>query len=296
MHFEIGKNPLGADEVATIVDQLVDQQRRDGAGPWGNGREDDPAMQALKTVFDAGGPSMVYQPIVHIDSDRVIGAEALSRFPAGYATREWFEIAGDAGLAADLEMLAAHKAMAQLDEPTRESLGWEFIGINISPQTLVDPRFIELVNGNVGRHVVLELTDQREQPDWPVLRAHLDRARDLGVRIAVNALTCDPASQFKRLIDIAPDIIKLDTGYTTRLIAEHDHRTVAEEFLVSCTQRGVFVVAVGVEEPHDLDVLREVGIEAAQGYVFGKPQPLGQFSPAPRIGVGDGPIARLGRV
>jgi EAL domain-containing protein (putative c-di-GMP-specific phosphodiesterase class I) len=158
-------------------------------------------------------------------------------------------------------------------------LGWEFVGINISPHTLVDPRFDELLEDQIGRHVVLELTDHARQPDWPILRGYLERARDLGARIAVNALTSDPSGQFQRVIDIAPDIVKLDTAYTSTLLDNRRSRGVAEEFLLACSRRGVFVIGVGVEEPWQLDALRELGVDAAQGYLLGRPQPIDSFEP-----------------
>jgi EAL domain-containing protein (putative c-di-GMP-specific phosphodiesterase class I) len=235
---------------------------------------------ALKKLLDAGGPSIVYQTITHIDTGTVIGAEALSRFPVGSSPRQWFELAHTVGLGAELEMSAAITALAALDTVARQELGWEFVGINLSPHTLRDRRFHDLIATEIGRHVALEFTDQRQQPDWSTLRTYVDHARDLGARIAVNALTCDPGTQMQRLIELAPDIVKLDAGYTATLVGNPKHRGQAQEFLLNCTRGGMFVVGVGVENPADLDVLRELGVEAAQGYLFGQPQPLASHSTA----------------
>lgn len=240
-------------------------------------REAGPTLTAVRDLIEAGGPSIVYQPIVHIETGKVIGAEALSRFPAGSSTGQWFETAALLGVGADLEMSAAHNALKILDAAGRERLGWELVGINISPHTLRDPRFDQLLSDHIGPQVVLELTHHDELPDWPTLRGYLNRARQLGAWIAVNAVSGDPAAQFQRLIEIAPDIVKLHTSYTSTLIDNHARRGVADEFLLSCTRHGVFVIGVGVEQPTDLAVLREVGVEGAQGYLLGKPVPLADF-------------------
>jgi EAL domain-containing protein (putative c-di-GMP-specific phosphodiesterase class I) len=246
---------------------------------YGDRRPDsEPDYRALRNLLDAGGPSIVYQTITHIDTGKVLGAEALSRFPAGFSPRQWFELADVVDLGAELEMSAAIKALTTLDSATRRQLGWEFVGINLSPHTMRDPRFNGLMAGEIGRHVALEFTDQRQQPDWPTLRTYIDRARDLGARIAVNGLTCDPGTQMQRLIELAPDIVKLDAGYTATLVGNRDDRGQAEEFLLNCTRSGMFVVGVGVEKPADLDVLRELGVEAAQGYLFGQPRPIVTYS------------------
>lgn len=230
----------------------------------------------VRDLIDGGGPSIVYQPIVHIETGKVLGAEALSRFPAGVSTGEWFEYAGAAGLGADLEMIAARNALTILDEQSRKRLGWEMVGINISPRTLADRRFDDLLSEHTGRHVVLELSHQ-DEPDWPTLRGYLDRARQLGARIAVNAMATDPAAQFQRLIEIGPDIVKLPTSYTSTLVDNHRRRDVADDFLRMCIRRGVFVIGVGVEQESDLAVLREVGVEGAQGYFLSEPRPLAHF-------------------
>jgi EAL domain-containing protein (putative c-di-GMP-specific phosphodiesterase class I) len=110
------------------------------------------------------------------------------------------------------------------------------------------------------------------------VRLPLYSARDLGARIAVNGLTCDPGTQIQRLVELAPDIVKLDAGYTATLVGNRDDRGQAAEFLLNCTRSGMLVVGVGVEQPEDLDVLRELGVEAAQGYLFGQPRPIASYS------------------
>ncbi len=260
------------------ISEAPNPLRQPGVDVDGPRLDREPDYVALRELLDRGGPSIVYQTITHIDTGKVLGAEALSRFPAGFSTRQWFELAELVGLGAELEMSAAMTALAAVDAVTRRRLGWEFVGVNLSPQTLRDGRFKALLAGEIGRHVVLEFTDQRQRPDWPTLRADIDRARDLGARIAVSGLTCDPGTQMQRVVELAPEIVKLDAGYTATLVANRDHRGQAEEFLLNCTRSGMFVVGVGVEQPADLDVLRELGVEAAQGYLFGKPRPIESYT------------------
>jgi EAL domain-containing protein (putative c-di-GMP-specific phosphodiesterase class I) len=265
------------------VSSFADRARVNGA----------PAFRTIADLIANGGPSMVFQPIVHIDTDRLLGAEALSRFPTALGTELGFELAVSVGLGAELEMSAARNALATVDHTTQTALGWEFVGINISPRTLLDVRFYELVAERVGPHIVIEVSDPRECTDWALLKRCVDRVRDLGCRVAVNSLTCDPAAQFDRLREVAPEIIKLDRSYTSTLIENHGRRRgIAEEFLRKCIKRGVFVVAVGVEQASDVAGLAELGVEAVQGYAFGKPQPIGCFRPGD---TGTGGSAQMAR-
>lgn len=253
------------------------------------------SSSVFRTVADLianGGPSMVFQPIIHVDSRRLLGVEALSRFPSALGTQLWWELAASVGLTAELEISASRNALALGSESTRVHLGWEFVGINVSPQTLLDPRFDAEFGGHLGRHVVLELTEPRNRTDWLLVRRYIDRARELGCRIAINSLTSDPAAELERLAEVAPEIIKLDVGYTAALVANRHRRPgAAENFLRKCVQSGVFVVAVGVEREQDLEMLVELGVEAAQGYALGHPQPIESFRPA-ELGLGFDDIMR----
>jgi EAL domain-containing protein (putative c-di-GMP-specific phosphodiesterase class I) len=233
----------------------------------------------IAELIRRGGPTIVYQPIAHVDTGQLLGVEALSRFKHGGAN-QWFAAAAAVGLTADLEMAAARNALQAVPERVRQTIGWEMVGVNLSPETLLDPRFDELLGDEIGSHVVLELDTPGDTADWGVIRSCLDRVRDLGARIGLNAVTCDPSGQFERLVSAAPEVLKLATDYTSTLLNQRGQRGLAEEFLLDCQKRGVFVVGVGVEQPQDLDVLRDLGVDAAQGYLIGRPQPVEQFPPS----------------
>ena len=260
---------------------MVDTDLDHAASHTGTEPADEAGFRVVAELVANGGPSIVYQPIVHVETSRMIGVEALSRFPSPLGTQQWFELAANVGLSAELEISAARNALARADAATRSVLGWEVVGINISPRTLLDPRFDALLADHLGQHVVIELADSGERVDWVVVRRYIDRTRDLGCRIALNALRLDSGGNFERLFEIAPEIIKLDIGYTSVLVGEHDDRHgAAEDFLRRCIQRGIVVVAVGVEHMSDMAMLAKLGVDAAQGYALGRPQPIECFRPA----------------
>jgi EAL domain-containing protein (putative c-di-GMP-specific phosphodiesterase class I) len=259
---------------------MVGNDMDDPASHAGTQPADEAGFRVVADLLTNGGPSIVYQPIVHVETSRLIGVEALSRFPSSLGTQQWFELAAGVGLSAELEISAARNALARADAATRSVVGWEVVGINISPPTLLDPRFDALLADHLGQHVVIELADSGERIDWVVVRRYIDRTRELGCRIALNALRLDPGGQFERLFEIAPEIIKLDIGYTSALVGAHDDRhRAAEDFLRKCIQRGIVVVAVGVEHTSDMAMLAKLGVDAAQGYALGRPQPIECFQP-----------------
>lgn len=255
-------------------------------------RHDDPATgvdapdadqfeQMLDELIAAGGPSIVYQPIFVIESDRMIGVEALSRFPDGLNPGEWFDYAAAIGRGPELETIAARNALAPLDEQRRAELGWHVVGVNVSPETLSDPAFTRTLRPYLGRHVAIELTHRSGPVDADTLQAQIAHSRHLGVRVAVNSVECDPVTQQRYLLEIQPEIIKLDPAFT-RLLNSGNRRELAQQTLIRCQQGGAFVIAVGVEEERDLSRLRRLGVEGAQGYLLGKPRPLDELAAATR--------------
>lgn len=213
----------------------------------------------LITLIDGTGPGIVLQPVIHIQSGARVGAEALARFPGPMTTAEWFQTAHALGVGDDLELRIVHEVAQQIDRWTSG-----FIGVNVSPSILLDPRLIEILRAVNGPEVVLEITDQTARPKLSVLRARLDEVRGLGIRVAIHV------SEFGRsttrfLTVVRPDVVKLDPPATAALVAGHVDATAASELFRFCRREGVFVVAVGVQTRRQLEVLVDLGVDASQG-------------------------------
>lgn len=224
----------------------------------------------IQACLSGVGPTIVYQPIVHLETGLSIGAEAFSRFPGPASTGAWFEAAEWYGLGAELEMRAVELTIARRSTwPT----SWEMVCLNISPRQFADPRLDALLEPFVGRWTVLELTDQTELPDQLVLQQRLEQLRQRGLRVALSGLASD--DDLPRLRRIQPEIVKLDPTLTAMLMT---NQTIARHFVDEVIARsrrdGALVVAVGIETAEQLEIARSIGIEAVQGYHVGKPEPL----------------------
>ena len=85
-------------------------------------------------------------------------------------------------------------------------------------------------------------------------------------------------------------MLKLDTTYTQRLTSEADTRIIAEAITMMADRLGLMVVAEGVETNEHLEVIRELGITRAQGYLLGRPAPAERLRPTARAeGIGGQP-------
>src|SRR3954451_20905199 len=100
--------------------------------------------------------TLVFQPIVDLAGGTVAGYEALSRFPGTAGPDVWFAAAAEAGLGAELEALAIHKALAARPDLPDNT----FLTVNVSPHLLgADPVQDALATRPDLRRVVLELTE-----------------------------------------------------------------------------------------------------------------------------------------
>jgi EAL domain-containing protein (putative c-di-GMP-specific phosphodiesterase class I) len=236
--------------------------------------------EVLADIIDQGGPQIVFQPIHHLETGQVIGAEALSRFPLGLDTQQWFDEAQRLGMGAELELSAMAATVGRLDEATWGRIGWNFVGVNVSPGLIFDNRFSSVIAGYPGDRLMVELTEQSTGIAYTSLRNRLEELREMGMRIAVNSVKCEPTN-LVRLLDIAPEVVKLDVAFTAALVREPARRAIASEILRECVRGGVFVVAVGVEHDDELAILRKIGVDAVQGHLFGQPRSIEKLGPRP---------------
>lgn len=248
------------DELTSIVDSADDPTGNHAAGDTLRGLEVEMLRDRLIDLITGTGPGLVLQPITHIQSGVQVGAEALARFPGSMTTAEWFRTAHAVGVGADLELRILHEVVQR-----RDDRGPGFVGVNISPSVLLDPRSSAILSEAADAELVIEITDQTVMPKLSVLRSRLDEIRREGIRIAIHVSEFGLASM-QLLVLTRPDVIKLDPPITAAVAAGRARSATADNLFRFCRQEGVFVVAVGVETRQQLEALQDAGVDAYQGF------------------------------
>ncbi|MCB0965269.1 MAG: EAL domain-containing protein [Ilumatobacter sp.] len=227
-----------------------------GAAPLSEAEIDRLREELYRLVSDTR-PTVAVEPIIHIQSRTRVGGEALARFPGSASTHEWFRTADALGLKTELEMRI-------IEEVVRNSqTGRGFISVNVSPDTLLDPRCLPLLKSADGAELVVEMTDHESVPSLSLLRPHLDAIRDAGVRVAVHVSSF--GTDITRLLMLTnPDVVKLDPPLSASIVAGGQQHASARNFFSYCRRHGVFIVAVGVGDG-DLPALHDAGADAVQG-------------------------------
>lgn len=222
----------------------------------------------FELLIEAKRLEIAYQPIVDLRTGTVIGLEALSRFAPPFANPErTFADAHTVGVGLELERLAVSEAW-EIIPRLRDD---QFLAFNVGPEALV-----VLAKRAQGRHdlplrrIVVEITEQAAVESYEVLRDVLGPLRAQGLRLAVDDAGAGYAS-LHHIVELRPDFVKVDRSLVHGLADDHARSVAMSAFVLLALDLGATVVAEGVERPRDLGALRELGVQAAQGYLLGRP-------------------------
>ncbi|MGH8984354.1 MAG: bifunctional diguanylate cyclase/phosphodiesterase [Acidimicrobiia bacterium] len=232
--------------------------------------------------IDNGQLVLHYQPIVGLQSARVLGVEALVRWDHSerglMAPDAFVPLAEDTGLIVPLGRWVLTEACEQLHAwkqafprcPIRS------ISVNLSVRQLQHEGIVDEIADAIAHagikpsDLVLEITESMLMTDTKVIRDNLAGLRKLGVSLAVDDFGTGYSSL--GLIKHLPvDTIKIDRTFVDGLGQESGDDTVVRAILGLAQGLGVKTVAEGIEGAAQLEALRNLGCDLGQGYYFSKP-------------------------
>jgi len=226
------------------------------------------ARAAVRALLREGAITSVHQPIHGLGDDSVLGYEALARMRsvAGRGPAEWLALAEQEGVRAELEIACLRAAVAGGLPP-----GGALLFVNLSASLLADERVRELL-APLAHRIVIELSEQERVDDYDRLTLDLERWHDAGARIAVDDTGSGYAS-LRHVLRVEPAFIKLDQSLIHGIDGDRVQRALIASVVAFAAESGAAVIAEGVETHEQLVVLRNAGVDFAQGYLLGRPQP-----------------------
>lgn len=228
------------------------------------------AKALIQAVLASSPMLTAFQPIRSLRTGAVIGVEALTRFPGSpeMTPHEFFTQAARSGIGVDTEIMALETTLrAAVGVP-----GSLYLGVNLSPEACLDPRVAGLINGfDLGaERIVLEITEREQVHDYAPLAAALEPLRDRGLRIAVDDAGAGFASM-RHILQLRPDLIKLDRNIIAGIDKDQAQRALGAAMVGFAGQIHAVLVAEGIETEEELAAVRELGMDAGQGYLLGRP-------------------------
>lgn len=225
-------------------------------------------LERVQRVLNQDQLSIVVQPIIRIADNRLLGFECLSRFagPEDWAPDAWFKLAASVGLGTELEMRAVQKGLPLLDLLPRDL----YLTFNVSPDTIMSGALAPAVAKEHGRRIVLEITEHASVEDYAALGTALKDIRAHGIRLAVDDAGAGYAS-LRHILALQPDIIKLDISLTHNIQDDLARHALAAALVHFGRETKSQILAEGVETAMELEALRKLGVDTAQGYFLGRP-------------------------
>ena len=227
-------------------------------------------VERVSRVIERDNLSVVYQPIYDLSSNEIAGVECLARFPdtGERGPDEWFAEAAELGLGVDLELTAVRAALRGLQQLPSNL----YLAINLSPDTLLSGRVTRLLEEVPCGRLVLEVTEHAVIRDFVRFREALEPLRGR-VRIAIDDAGAG-YSGLRHILDIRPDIIKLDMSITRGIDKDPARSALARALITFAADIGSTIVAEGIETAAELTALKNLGAHAGQGYHLQHPKPI----------------------
>lgn len=229
-------------------------------------RPDGPTEAEVRAQCARPTSHVVLQPIVWLPTGEVVGFEALTRFREWPPDR-WFRQAWEMGAGLELELLAVRRAL-----PTIATLPDDiYVGINVSPVTLISSELSTMLRTSEPQRIVLEMTEHAPIQDYALYGDGIRRLRGHGVRIAIDDVGAGHSS-LQHIIRLGPDVIKLDRALIAGCDSDPVKRVLMKCFATFAHETRTSLVAEGVETAEEAAALISYGVAFGQGYYFGAPQ------------------------
>lgn len=247
-----------------FADMAAGQISREAAA----GREVQTKRARIEKIIAAREFSMVFQPIWDFRSQRPVGFETLCRFTQQpyRSPDKWFREAAEADCGVELE-LAVLKAALEAFQSLPDDV---YLTFNASPEAIVCGELESLFKSAPLNRLVLEVTEHAPVSDYQELKMALAPLRGAGVKLAIDDAGAGYAS-LQHIIQLRPDIIKLDADLTRAVDCDPARRAMAAALISFARETDCTIIAEGIETEAELETLLMLGISRGQGYLLGRP-------------------------
>jgi diguanylate cyclase (GGDEF)-like protein/PAS domain S-box-containing protein len=280
---------VAADEALRRADLAMYRAKREKTHGWKlyvegmqDHRSDAGALEDdLRRALDNDELEVFYQPVVDLETERIVGMEALARWQ--HPSRGWLPPVTFIPLAEETGLIGALGAMV-LRQATVQLVQWQrrwpqgphlTLSVNLSPRQLERQTLVAEIRGileNTGvdpRDVVLELTESAAVDD-PAVAPKLRALGDLGLRIALDDFGTGYSS-LRYLTELPVDLLKIDRRFVDKLDGSPKGAAVTEAVIMLAGVLQLDVIAEGVETVEQASELLLRGCRKAQGFLFAKP-------------------------
>lgn len=238
----------------------------------------------LRSAIEAGGQLQLhYQPIIDLQSGRLVGFESLMRWQhptmGMVPPLRFIPLAEETKLIVPMGLFALDRACRQVNQWRHllPDAGHLFINVNVSGVQMQEPDFVERVAEVLARHrtpadaLKLEITESVVLDDVDGMLSILSRLKAMGLRLAIDDFGTGYSS-LSYLHQFRFDAVKIDQSFVRAMRQRPENGLIIRMIAELSRGLGCEVIAEGVETANDVIRLAQLGCMYGQGYHFGRPR------------------------
>jgi PAS domain S-box-containing protein len=235
----------------------------------------------MRKALELGEFQVYYQPVIALASGLIVGFEALSRWTRAEGMvmpSDFIPVANETGMILTINrelLLLAGRQLRSWQEryPAETPLK---LSVNVSPKQFAQPDLASQIGEGIRQSgidpqcVDLEITETIAMADAERSGIVLSQLKALGVHIDIDDFGTGYSS-LSRLQRFPVDTLKIDRAFVSSMDSDQDTHEIVRVIIDLAHNLGLKVVAEGIENQGQLELLRKLGCELGQGYLFSKP-------------------------
>lgn len=238
-------------------------------------------IRQLTLDFEAKKLQLWYQPQVDLVTEKIVGMEALLRWPSSdgrfVSPAIFVPLAEYSGLIVDIGIWVLEESCKHLNKLKSRGFDSLRMAVNISMPQFRDPKFVETVKTIISEYgispekIELEITESVVMDEPHIVIEALQELKKFGVKVAIDDFGTG-FSSMNYLQKLPLDRLKVDRSFVNE-ITPGKTAFIAETIVTLGTKLGLATIAEGVEKREQASYMLKLGCDEAQGYLFAKPMP-----------------------
>lgn len=241
-------------------------------------------IDQLKKIIEQADFDIYFQPIVNLKTKEAKHYEVLSRFKKG-ETQDWIMFGEDVGLAPVFDIAVVERTMNFIHY--KAGVTRTKFSINLSGKSIQDQKFFtklteKLAKRDFAKRILFEITESTQITDLKKVNSFIHELQKAGYEIALDDFGAGAAS-FEYLQQLKVDYVKIDGKYIRKILNSSRDEVMIRGLVKMCKDLNTKVIAEFVETQEQADLLKEIGVDYAQGFLYGKAEPKPSYVPSTLI-------------
>jgi diguanylate cyclase (GGDEF)-like protein/PAS domain S-box-containing protein len=234
----------------------------------------------LRQALEKDELTLCYQPIISLTTGELSGVEALARWDhsvkGNIPPLTFITLAEQSGQIISLGRWVLRRACVDIKRICEDNAAQFTVTVNISSRQVVDPNFLSdvsqilLQTGFDPANLVLEITESVMMEDTSLILKTMRGLKEMGVRIAIDDFGTGYSS-LSYLPEFPIDILKIDRSFVDGLEHSVKKNAVARTIVGLSDSLNLRTVAEGIENQEQMEMLKDLGCQAGQGYYIERP-------------------------